>query len=139
MLEAIKALVREQDLCVLATVGEDKPHCSLMGYAVDEECREIYMATLKATRKFKNISANPSVSILIDDRRQADLPKALTVSGVFEPMEDQTAKDGVKAKLIRRRPDLAGLMGNEDAEIIRIKVYSFLLLQDPTTAGYIEL
>jgi len=37
MIEKIKALVREKDTCVLATVSENSPHCSLMSYVTDSE------------------------------------------------------------------------------------------------------
>ena len=32
MLEKMKDIVKGNDLCVLATVSEGKPHCSLMSY-----------------------------------------------------------------------------------------------------------
>ena len=44
MIERMKELVRRKDICVLATVAENKPHCSLMAYVTDDECKEIYMA-----------------------------------------------------------------------------------------------
>ena len=53
MLEKMKALVKEIDICVLSTVSVDAtPHCSLMAYVVNEKCREIYMATPTTTKKY---------------------------------------------------------------------------------------
>ena len=50
MLAEMKALAREKNICVLATVGGRKPHCSLMAYVTDENCTEIYMVTHKNTK-----------------------------------------------------------------------------------------
>ena len=64
----IRELIQSGKTCVLATVSEGQPHCSLMSYAADENGREIYMATLRNTKKYKNLVVNPSVSLLIDSR-----------------------------------------------------------------------
>jgi nitroimidazol reductase NimA-like FMN-containing flavoprotein (pyridoxamine 5'-phosphate oxidase superfamily) len=85
MLEKMKSLAREKDICVLATVSNKKPHCSLMAYVTDDECREIYMVSHKQTRKYKNLLENPSASLLIDTREEnlgTSRPeaKALTVA-----------------------------------------------------------
>jgi nitroimidazol reductase NimA-like FMN-containing flavoprotein (pyridoxamine 5'-phosphate oxidase superfamily) len=68
MIEKMKALVKRKDICVLATVSENNPHCSLMAYVTDNDCREIYMVTNRQSTKFRNLSANPLVSLLIDTR-----------------------------------------------------------------------
>ena len=51
----IRELIQSGKTCVLATVSEGQPHCSLMSYAADENGREIYMATLSNTKKYKNL------------------------------------------------------------------------------------
>ena len=68
MLETMKEVMRSQDMCVLATVSGDKPHCSLMAYVTDEDCRTIYMITHRHTAKYRNLTANPCLSLLIDTR-----------------------------------------------------------------------
>jgi nitroimidazol reductase NimA-like FMN-containing flavoprotein (pyridoxamine 5'-phosphate oxidase superfamily) len=46
----MKALVKENDIWVLATASADAgPYCSLMAYVCDEVCRKIYMATYRST------------------------------------------------------------------------------------------
>ena len=51
MIEKMKDIVKANDLCVLATVSEGKPHCSLMSYISDEEGHEIYLISYKQTKK----------------------------------------------------------------------------------------
>lgn len=144
MIEIMKKLAKEQDICVLATVSGEKPHCSLMAYVTDDDCREIYMATHRGTKKFMNLMENPSVSLLIDTREEYKGPlrpeaKAMTVSGAFERLEDAQKKVSAKARLLDRHPHLKEFMDHPDAEVICIKIRSFLLLDGLTDAHFEEI
>jgi nitroimidazol reductase NimA-like FMN-containing flavoprotein (pyridoxamine 5'-phosphate oxidase superfamily) len=144
MIEFMKRLAKENDICVLATVSGEKPHCSLMAYTTDDDCNEIYMATHRGTKKFKNIMENPSVSLLIDTREEhkgSHRPeaKALTVSGAFESLEDNPRKMLARARLLNRHPHLKEFMDHPDAEVICIKIRSFLLLDGLTDAHFEEI
>lgn len=91
----IKALQKGQDICVPATVSRESPHCSLMVFVTDEECRGIYMTTFKNSANCRNLERNPHMSIfLIDDRNNSPRKprqgtKALTVNGMFRRVEDK--------------------------------------------------
>ena len=50
MLKKMKKIVKDKDVCVLATVMDNVPHCSLMSYVPDRDCREIYMMTGRRRR-----------------------------------------------------------------------------------------
>ena len=142
MLEKMKALVREKDICVFSTVSQDAtPHCSLMAYVADEECREIYMATHSATLKYKNILKNPDVSLLIDSREvmPRQQAQALTVSGVFQSIDEKNKRERVKAHLVKQHPHLKKFIKNPDTVIISIKVQSFLLLDGLTDSHFVNL
>lgn len=41
MCQDIRDLIQANKACVLATVSEGEPHCSLMSHATDEHGREI--------------------------------------------------------------------------------------------------
>ena len=81
MLEQMKALARDKNMCVLATIAKAKPYCSLMAYVADESCEEIYMVTHRKTQKYQNLIENPAVSLLIDTREMTPRTwtQALTV------------------------------------------------------------
>jgi len=137
MLEKIQTLVKEKDICVLATAAENKPYCSLMAYITDETCREIYMVTDKLTKKYSNLMDNPSVCLMIDTRDVDTGPrrhhsKALTVSGIFRQIEDENKKNLVRGRLIEKHPHLRKLALDPDAEVFSVKVESFLLLEGVT-------
>jgi nitroimidazol reductase NimA-like FMN-containing flavoprotein (pyridoxamine 5'-phosphate oxidase superfamily) len=141
MLEKMKALAKEKDICVLATVSGGNPHCSLMAYVTDDDCREIFMATYRQTAKYANLTENPSVSLLIDTREEhcgAHRPeaKALTVSGVFQTIRDEKKRTHVRRMLLERHPHLKAFLENPDAEIFSIEIGSFLLLDGLTNAHF---
>jgi nitroimidazol reductase NimA-like FMN-containing flavoprotein (pyridoxamine 5'-phosphate oxidase superfamily) len=133
MLEEMKELARQRDLCVLATVSSGNPHCSLMAYATDEDCREIYMVTQKGTKKYENLISNPSVSLLIDTRTEQNTSqplqaRALTIAGIFQEIDDESKRKLVRTRLVERHPYLAGFIDQGDTELICIKATSFLVL-----------
>ncbi len=130
MLKEMKTLAKEKNICVLATVAGDKPYCSLMAYVTDENCEEIYMVTLRNTQKYKNLTENPAVSLLIDTREKSHRSgaKALTVEGVYSKIQSEEKRKQVQAKLLDVHPQLVGLINHPETEILCIKIRSFLLL-----------
>jgi nitroimidazol reductase NimA-like FMN-containing flavoprotein (pyridoxamine 5'-phosphate oxidase superfamily) len=138
MLAEMKALAREKNICVLATVGSQKPHCSLMAYVTDENCTEIYMVTHKNTNKYKNLMENPSVSLLIDTREISPRTeaKALTVEGVCAAIEDGKKRQKVQAMLLDVHPHLSEFINHSEAEILCVRIQSFLLLDGLQEAHY---
>jgi nitroimidazol reductase NimA-like FMN-containing flavoprotein (pyridoxamine 5'-phosphate oxidase superfamily) len=131
MLKEMKSLAKEKNICVLATVAGDKPYCSLMAYVTDENCEEIYMVTLRDTQKYKNLTENPAVSLLIDTREKSyrSEAKALTVAGVYAKIESEEKRKKVQTRLLAVHPHLTDFMNHPEAEILCIEISSFLMLK----------
>jgi nitroimidazol reductase NimA-like FMN-containing flavoprotein (pyridoxamine 5'-phosphate oxidase superfamily) len=133
MLEKMMDMIKGNDLCVLATVSEGKPHCSLMSYISDEEGREIYLISHKQTRKYLNLMENPTVSLLIDTREKQEGQtrtdiKSLTIGGEFQNINDPKKKDLIRAEFLKRHSHLTEILSDPGAEIFSIKIKSFQLL-----------
>jgi nitroimidazol reductase NimA-like FMN-containing flavoprotein (pyridoxamine 5'-phosphate oxidase superfamily) len=127
-------------MAVLATVSENKPHCSLMAYLCNDMCTEIYMVTYRDTQKYKNLVRNPSVSMLIDTRVNV-VPdrkniKALTINGQYKPLKDPKKEAAVRQRMLERHPHLRNILQHEDGQILVIKIISFLFLNGPTDAHF---
>jgi len=142
VIEKMKALVREKDSCVLATVSGGKPHCSLMSYITDPECREIFMVTHPKTRKYKNLQENPCVSLLIDTREEdrnlaLGQKKALTITGTFQRV-DPARKKVIQAQFLARHPQLKELVDDPEAVLISVRVQSFQLLEGVRDAYFAQ-
>ena len=141
MLAEMKELVRAHSACVLATSSGNRPYCSLMAYATNDDASEIYMATPRSTRKFENIMANPAVSLMIDTRNEVPRPevRALTVEGICAPVTDPARNEQIRTQLLASHPQLASFLDHEDCAILCITVSSFLLLKGLTDAHYATL
>lgn len=140
MLPKMKKLLKEKDTCVLATVSDNQPHCSLMAYVADEDGRAIYMATLKGTKKFKNLTQNPAVSLLIDTREddtgpQRSRARAMTVNGIFQRMEKEMQAP-LQVRILERHPHLRELFARGEAEIFAVRIESFQLLEGPNDSHF---
>lgn len=139
MIEKMKEIIRKNDLCVLATVSEGRPHCSLMSYVSDDEAIEIYMVSHRESMKYINLTLNPAASLLIDTRedeagRKRSSIKALTIRGEFRIFNDPGRKNAVRLQLLKRHPHLAGFLDDPGAEIFCIRAKSFQLLDGPKDA-----
>jgi nitroimidazol reductase NimA-like FMN-containing flavoprotein (pyridoxamine 5'-phosphate oxidase superfamily) len=144
MLEKMKALAKKKDICVLATVSGVEPHCSLMSYATDDDCREIYMITHKQTKKYRNLLHNGKVSLLIDTREEdqavgREVTKALTINGVFQKIEDQQEKNEAVDRLLERHPHLRKFADTPDAEVFAVRIKSFQLLEGISDSSFVAL
>jgi nitroimidazol reductase NimA-like FMN-containing flavoprotein (pyridoxamine 5'-phosphate oxidase superfamily) len=138
MIETMKQMVKDEKYCVLATAFNNKPHCSLMAYTVDEECKSLYMVTSKDSDKYRNLQINASVSLMIDTRasRKDESAKALTVTGRFSQVEDKKTLLQVKKDLINRHPELALFLNNKSSCVFSIEIESFLLLNGFTDSYF---
>jgi nitroimidazol reductase NimA-like FMN-containing flavoprotein (pyridoxamine 5'-phosphate oxidase superfamily) len=136
MLTEMKQLMKEQNLCVLATISGNQPYCSLMAYAANEEGTELYLATFRSSKKFSNLAENPAVSLLIDTREDAPraLARALTVGGTCARIEDDTTQAFARARLLSIHPHLRDFLAHPDCELVCVRIGSFLLLKGLTEA-----
>jgi nitroimidazol reductase NimA-like FMN-containing flavoprotein (pyridoxamine 5'-phosphate oxidase superfamily) len=145
MLERMKRLIGEHDICVLATVGPDgRPHCSLMSYLAAADSRRLYLLTGKATRKHRNMLANPRVSLLIDTRASAGAEGllgvySLVMDGIFTPLAEGPDKDELRRRLLARHPHLAELAAHPDAELVAVSIQGMQLQEGPVKAHYASL
>ena len=138
MLKEMKSLAREKNTCVLATITDRKPYCSLMAYVTDKACTEMYMVTHRQSKKYQNLIVNPAVSLLIDTRDTSprSAARAMTVEGVFRKIKDSAKEKEVRRKLLSAHPHLNEFMGHPEAEVFQIKIRSFLLLNGLTQASF---
>lgn len=65
--EQLRALLDSQSFGVLATVGDDHPHATVMYFASTPEA-ELYFLINETSRKGENAAANPLIAYLVDRR-----------------------------------------------------------------------
>ena len=138
MQDNIKILIHNRRHCVLATSAGDVPYCSLMAYTTDNTGTRFFMVTLRNSRKYKNIVDNPRVSLLIDSREVSPRSnqKALTIEGVCAAIKSEEKRKAVQAKLLGVHPHLSEFISHPKAEILCVRIHSFLLLHGLQKAHY---
>jgi general stress protein 26 len=142
MLNRIKDMLAENSLCVLATCSENRPHCSLMAYIYDVRENVIFMMTLRATQKYRNICQNPRVSVLVDTRSRlsgAEKNQALTISATCSLSADQKVRSGILSRIVRKHPHLQDLAGIPDIEVLTLRPTAFLLMDGALKSHYYPL
>ncbi|MBN2141186.1 MAG: pyridoxamine 5'-phosphate oxidase family protein [Desulfovibrionaceae bacterium] len=141
MLNKIRTMAREADVCVLATCRDGAAHCSLMAYVAGEDDR-FYMVASAGSKKYQNLEANPRASLLIDDRdRQPKSGRgdisALTVSAFRRDMSGDEEKVAL-ARLLERHPRIRALASRPEARIVCLKASGYLLAQGVDKATYVD-
>ncbi|MBI9076714.1 MAG: pyridoxamine 5'-phosphate oxidase family protein [Desulfatibacillum sp.] len=143
MLEKMFDILARENMCVLATEYEGKPHCSLMAYMFDRQGRALVMVTGKKSAKYRNMKANPNVCLMVDTRTSAaqserEHIQALTVSGVCEPQDPRDLLE-LKRSFLVTHPRLKELLEQEDTEFFRVHISSIQLLDGPVDSSFIQL
>lgn len=144
MPDEIARMIRERDLCVLATSRGDMPHASLMAYATEPDVRYIYMATPANSRKWANLSANPNMALLIDEREVAlgtdrAHARALTIGCVSAPVSDAEEMTRIIDLLRKRHPHLDAFLAGQGMEVIRCRPRWCLLLTGAEQSTFVDL
>jgi nitroimidazol reductase NimA-like FMN-containing flavoprotein (pyridoxamine 5'-phosphate oxidase superfamily) len=134
----MKSLIQNNQICVLATMGSQGPHTSLMGYLAAPEASEIYLVTKTDTLKYQNMQHDSRVSVLIDDRRAGDPGelRALTISGRADEVKDTRTEAELLARFAAERPHLCRISSDPGSQVMRVKIHKLQLLEGPTKATY---
>ncbi len=137
MLEDCQRILRNQDLCVLATAGPEGAHCSLMGYALDDSESTVICVTERGTRKYRNMQANPRVSVLVDTRDEhlgsnnREKMQALTL-GCLALELSGTQREAALKRLAKLQPQLQKLLTAPDVAVMALEIKSYQLLTGAT-------
>lgn len=141
MLAKLETILRDNSLCVLCTESDGNPYCSLMTYLLSDDLRILYLISTRESRKFKNLLANPRVSVLVDSRQHPTAGAnivSVTFTGLFQPLADAET-ERIKTAFAREHPELTEILNHPDSVIFAIKLTSYLLLDGPVDANQGDL
>jgi heme iron utilization protein len=129
--EIIQNLLHSQRLAVLSTQMSGRPYSNLVAFAVTEDLKDILIATTRATRKFANVTAEPRVSLLIDDRsnKETDFGEtsAVTVLGTAAEVQGQQREQCLQIYL-KKHPYLKEFVSAPTCALIRVRVEKFIMV-----------
>ena len=129
----IKSLLNSQNFGVLATQGSEYPYCTLVGYAASTDCKEIIFATIRETRKYKNLKKSPKVSMLIDSQTNQvndfQDAEALTLLGSAREIDIDTDHDYL-AFYLKKHPYLKEFVTAPNCALVKINVSKYILVNN---------
>jgi nitroimidazol reductase NimA-like FMN-containing flavoprotein (pyridoxamine 5'-phosphate oxidase superfamily) len=131
MREIVQDLLNSQRLAVLSTQMSGRPYSNLIAFAATEDLKDILFATTRATRKFANLTAEPHVSLLIDNRSNQETDfgeaSAVTVLGTAEEVMYPEREKYLQLYL-EKHPYLEEFVTSPTCALIRVKVEKFIMV-----------
>jgi len=127
---AIRELLTTQCLAVLATQDQGQPYTHLVTVAANPERHLVLFPTLRATRKYTNLRADPRVALLWDtrgDARQGAEEMALTALGTATEVAGAERGPLLQFYLVRH-PHLADFLHRPDRALIQVRVQRYQLV-----------
>jgi len=126
VLARFKRFDRTQRHAVLATASNDRPHASLVAFALTLDRRGLLFATPRGTTKYRNMIGNNRVSMVIDNRENSSADylgaEAFTIFGRAREVRQKQARTRYSSLLLRKHPDLAEFVSAPTTALILVKI-----------------
>jgi len=110
---------------VLATHNKAQPYGSLVAFAATQDLNYLIFSTTRSTRKFANLSADPRVAMVIDNRpnHPSDLrfARAVTATGRAEEIQKNALEDFL-AIYLNKHPNLEDFVSSPSSALIKVRV-----------------
>jgi nitroimidazol reductase NimA-like FMN-containing flavoprotein (pyridoxamine 5'-phosphate oxidase superfamily) len=126
VLARMKRLDRTQRHAVLATASNDRPHASLVAFALTPDQRGLLFATPKGTTKYRNMIKNSRVSLLVDNRGNSTEDylgaEAMTIFGRAREVRRKQVRTESSTVLARKHPALAEFINAPTTALMLVKI-----------------
>lgn len=131
--QSISLILDSEHTGVLALGGENgEPYAALVAFMAEPKLDRLYFATLRTTRKYQRIIAQPQIALLIDTRRKGpdDFAEAsaLTVLGkVDEPAPE--LRPEISRRFTERFPALVEFIADPQCALLCVHVRRYILVE----------
>jgi nitroimidazol reductase NimA-like FMN-containing flavoprotein (pyridoxamine 5'-phosphate oxidase superfamily) len=128
--DKLSSIFATQKLAVLATDKDGQPYNCLVAIAGTPDLKHLMFSTLRSTRKYGELTNNPRVSILIDNRSntESDFGNAVAVTATGTATEVQgVERDHVISIYLQKHPNLEDFVNSQDSALIRVDVTEYII------------
>jgi nitroimidazol reductase NimA-like FMN-containing flavoprotein (pyridoxamine 5'-phosphate oxidase superfamily) len=126
----LRSLLGDQQLAVLATVMDGRPHCNIVAFAHTPDLRRVLFATSRDSQKYRSLVEHPYVSMLVDSRANApsDLMEAVavTIDGLAHDLRDEKAR--FLGLYVGKHATLQGFAASPDTALICVDVTRYKIV-----------
>jgi len=127
-METIEHVLKLNKYAVLSTEGNGQPHTSLVAITLFENFRHLIFATYRNTLKYRNLSHNNKVALLIDSRiaNIETLQKSIVVTIIGHAEEISKAENEAAYRAhLKRHPEMESFMLSSDCVLFRVIAKSY--------------
>jgi heme iron utilization protein len=126
--EYIEGVLKTSGFAVLATEGNGQPHTSLIAITPFGNFRQLIFATYRNTRKYRNLSHNNKVAVLMEsgvvNMKGLKEGVVITIIGYTEEIRIAENEAAYQAHL-KRHPEMESFMLSSDCALIRVIAQSY--------------
>jgi nitroimidazol reductase NimA-like FMN-containing flavoprotein (pyridoxamine 5'-phosphate oxidase superfamily) len=127
----LKDLFSSQRLAVLATQNRGRPYGNLVAFMATDDLKHLLFATTRTTRKYANISKNPRIAIVVDNRsnQESDFHQAaaVTATGVVkEIMGPEKAR--FQELYLSKHPYLKDFVSSPTCALLKVEVETYTIV-----------
>ncbi len=127
----LKDLFSSQRLAVLATQSRGRPYGNLVAFMATDDLKHLLFATTRATRKFTNISRNPRIAMVVDNRsnQESDFHQAaaVTATGVVKEIEGPE-KEPFQRLYLSKHPYLKEFVSSPTCALLKVEVETYTIV-----------
>jgi nitroimidazol reductase NimA-like FMN-containing flavoprotein (pyridoxamine 5'-phosphate oxidase superfamily) len=128
----LKDLFSSQRLAVLATQSKRQPYGNLVAFMATDDLKHLLFATTRATRKYANISRNPRIAMVMDNRsnQEADFHQAaaVTATGVVKEIEGPE-KESLLRLYLSKHPYLKDFVSSPTCALLKMNVETYYVVR----------
>ena len=129
--QTLTDLLSKQKVAVVATSNDGQPYTSLVAFVVTDDLRTLYFVTPQTTRKYSNISSDPRIAAMIDNRlnKDADIHNAIgaTITGVSRILNGKEAEKPLELYHVKH-PYMKEFSASPTSVLIEVKIDKYYIV-----------
>jgi nitroimidazol reductase NimA-like FMN-containing flavoprotein (pyridoxamine 5'-phosphate oxidase superfamily) len=125
VVERVRTLLARQRFAALSTHRGGAPYANLVAYTASDDLGHIVFSTMRSTRKFANLTSEPRVALLFDNRtnEETDLQEAIATTATGTAVVTEGAeRERLARELVARHPHLSTFVSSPGCAIVRVDV-----------------
>ena len=128
----LKELLASQRFAVLSTQSGAGPYASLIAFWTPGDLSHVVFATMRTTRKFKNLVAYPRVALLFDNRSNRDVDAeeatAVTAVGTARELTHEGSRGPASKQFLAKHSHLTSFVASPGCAFVSVVVDTYYVV-----------